>query len=124
MNERFIINGGKKLYGEIEVMGSKNAAFPVLVATLLTKEPCIIGNIPLVEDVLKMILILEKMGAKVEWISKNKIKITCKDIDYKKIPNELLGYFRGAVLLWDHFWQGLIILKQKLREGVLLGQGP
>jgi len=124
MNERFIINGGKKLYGEIEVMGSKNAAFPVLVATLLTKEPCIIGNIPLVEDVLKMILILEKMGAKVEWISKNKIKITCKDIDYKKIPNELLGYFRGAVLLWGPFLARFNNFKTKTPGGCIIGARP
>jgi UDP-N-acetylglucosamine 1-carboxyvinyltransferase len=64
-SQKFIINGGKKLQGEIEVMGSKNTALPVLAATILTKEPCIIGNIPLIEDVLKLIKILEEMGAKV-----------------------------------------------------------
>lgn len=50
--EIFLINGNKKLSGEISVMGSKNASFPVLIATLLTEEDCIIDNIPLVEDVL------------------------------------------------------------------------
>lgn len=110
--------------GEIEVMGSKNAAFPVLVASMLTKDPCIIGNIPLVEDVLKMILILEKMGARVEWLSKNKIKITCKDIDYKKIPNELLVHFRGSVLLWGAMLARFDNFKTATPGGCIIGARP
>ncbi|HQK63669.1 MAG TPA: UDP-N-acetylglucosamine 1-carboxyvinyltransferase, partial [Candidatus Staskawiczbacteria bacterium] len=100
MSEKFIINGGKKLEGEIEVMGSKNTALPVLAATLLTTEPCEIDNLPLIEDIFKLLQVLEKMGAKVEWLSERKIRIQCKDVNIKKIPNELLGHFRGAVLLW------------------------
>ena len=51
MADKFVIKGGKPLKGEIEVGGSKNAAFPILAATILTKEPCIISNVPLIEDV-------------------------------------------------------------------------
>ncbi|MGD0577151.1 MAG: UDP-N-acetylglucosamine 1-carboxyvinyltransferase, partial [Candidatus Staskawiczbacteria bacterium] len=47
--DKFVINGGKKLSGTIEVGGAKNATFPILAATLLTKEPCIISNVPLIE---------------------------------------------------------------------------
>ena len=75
MASKFIIQGAKPLMGEIEVSGCKNAATPILAATLLTDKPCIIGNLPLVEDVLRMIAILEGMGAKVEWLSERKIKI-------------------------------------------------
>lgn len=124
MSERFIINGGKKLQGTIEVMGSKNAAFPVLVASMLTKEPCVIGNIPLVEDVLKMIGILEKMGANVEWLSSNKIKITCKDVNSKKIPNELLGHFRGSVLLWGAMLARFDNFKTATPGGCIIGARP
>ena len=49
--ESFIVQGGKPLKGEIEVRGAKNAAMPILAATLLTKEPSIIDNLPLIEDV-------------------------------------------------------------------------
>lgn len=124
MSEKFVINGGKKLQGEIEVMGSKNAAFPVLVASLLTREPCVIGNIPLVEDVLKMIGILEKMGADVEWLSENKIKITCRDIDYKKIPADVMRHFRGSVLLWGAMLSRFDNFKTATPGGCVIGARP
>ena len=110
--------------GEIEVMGSKNAAFPVLVASLLTKEPCVIGNIPLVEDILKMIDILGKIGAKVEWLEKNKIKITCKDIDLSKIPQDVVSHFRGSVLLWGPLMARFDGLKTKSPGGCIIGARP
>ena len=50
MADKFIIKGGKKLDGEIEVRGSKNAAGPALIACLLTQDECIIDNVPLIED--------------------------------------------------------------------------
>ena len=100
MSDKFIINGGKKLNGIIEVLGSKNVALPILATTILTKEDCIIDNVPLIEDVLKMISLLEIMGAKVEWIEKRKIKINCGKIDPKKLPKDIIGRFRGSALLW------------------------
>ena len=124
MNEKFVINGGRRLQGTIEVMGSKNAAFPVLVATMLTKEPCVIGNIPLVEDVLKMIGILEKMGADVEWLGANKIKITCKNIDPKKFPHDIIGHFRGSVLLWGVLLARFDNFKTATPGGCIIGARP
>lgn len=124
MQEKFVINGGKKLMGEIEVMGSKNATFPVLVASMLTREPCIIGNIPLVEDVLKMIVIMEKMGASVEWLGLNKIKITCKDIYFKKIPNDIVSHFRGSVLLWGGLLARFDNFKTATPGGCIIGARP
>lgn len=124
MADKFVINGGKKLKGEIEVMGSKNAAFPVLVASLLTKEPCIIGNIPLVEDILKMIDILGKIGANIEWLEKNKIKITCSNIDLSKIPQDVISHFRGSVLLWGPLMARFDSLKTKSPGGCIIGARP
>lgn len=71
--EAFLIQGGNKLSGEIETRGSKNAAFPVLVSTLLTDKDCIIDNLPLVEDVFRLLEIFESMKVKVEWIGKEKL---------------------------------------------------
>ena len=100
MSDKFVIKGGKQLKGEIEVGGSKNAALPILAATLLTKEPCVISNIPLIEDVYKFIDILQALGAEIEWLGERKIKIQCKNIDTKKLPNEIIKHFRGSVLFW------------------------
>jgi len=124
MTDKFIINGGRKLSGEIEVKGSKNAGFPILVASLLTKEPCVIGNIPLVEDILKMIDILQKIGANVEWLEKNKIKITCKDIDLSKLPQDIVSHFRGSVLLWGPLIARFDNLKTKSPGGCIIGARP
>ncbi len=54
MSEQFIIKGGKTLRGTIEARGAKNACFPILAATLLTKEDCEIDNIPLIEDIFRL----------------------------------------------------------------------
>ena len=98
--EKFIIQGRQKLKGEIEVGGAKNATFSVLAASILTKEDVVIDNLPLIEDILRMIEILEGMGAKVEWLSKRKIKINTKDIDPQKIDKKKILKFRGSVLLF------------------------
>src|SRR3989338_2997428 len=98
--ERFVINGGKALQGEIEVRGAKNAAFPILAATILTKEDCIIENLPLIEDVYRMIEILESMKAEVEWIGERTVRINTKNLDPSKINKKLVLVFRGAVVLF------------------------
>lgn len=100
VEESFLIHGGKKLEGEIEVMGSKNAAFPVLMATLLTEEDCIIDNLPLVEDVLRLLEIFESMKVKVDWIGKRKVRINAKNINPSKINTSLVLKFRGSILLF------------------------
>ncbi|MFA5432555.1 MAG: UDP-N-acetylglucosamine 1-carboxyvinyltransferase [Candidatus Paceibacterota bacterium] len=98
--EKFVIQGGKKLSGEIEARGSKNAAFPVLIATLLTGEDCVIDNIPLVEDIFRMLEIFESMKVKVEWLGERKIRINAKEMDPLKINSDLVLKFRGSVLLF------------------------
>jgi len=100
MNEEiFVIQGGNKLKGEIEARGSKNAAFPVLIASLLTEEDCIIDNIPLVEDIYRLFEIFESMGVSVEWLGERKVKINAKKMNPSKIRTDLVLKFRGAVVL-------------------------
>ena len=68
MAEQFIINGGKRLKGTIEARGAKNACFPILAATLLTSDECLVENIPLIEDVFLLLEILESLGKEISWI--------------------------------------------------------
>lgn len=95
----FEIEGGKRLSGEIDVCGSKNAAAPIIAATLLTEEPCILSNVPLIEDVLKLIEILKSMGSVVEWLEERTVKITNKDIDPTKMDFALVRKIRMSILL-------------------------
>ncbi|MBP9727824.1 MAG: UDP-N-acetylglucosamine 1-carboxyvinyltransferase [Candidatus Moranbacteria bacterium] len=98
--EVFEIQGGKRLKGEIAVCGSKNATTPILAATLLTKETCVISNLPLIEDVFRMLEILESMGARVEWRGKRTVAVTASNIDPKKMDTELVKQLRSSILLW------------------------
>ena len=99
MSEKFIIHGGKSPKGTIEVRGAKNAALSILAATLLTENPCIVSNLPLIEDIFKMINILEDLGAEVSWLDKRKVKIVCKDINPKKLSPKIICRFRGSILV-------------------------
>lgn len=96
---KFIVNGGKKLGGRIGVRGSKNAATPILTATLLTDRPCVIRNLPLIGDVLTIIKILEGIGSKVDWIEERAVRITNDNIDPSKLNAQLICKIRSSTLL-------------------------
>lgn len=100
MEEKFIIKGGNSLSGEVEIGGYKNAAGPALAAVLLTEEECRLANMPLVEDVFRLIEVLKGMGAEVSWIGKNELKIKAgSNLDPNKIDSSLVGKSRISVLL-------------------------
>jgi len=98
MQERFLIKGGTPLSGEVEVYGYKNSAGAILAGVLLSEESSIIDNLSLCSDVLNQIEILKKMGAKIEWLEKRKIKINPSEISPEKIPLDLFEKMRVSVL--------------------------
>lgn len=100
MPEKFVIQGQKKLQGEIEVRGSKNAAGPILAATLLTDQDCIIDNLPLVEDIFNMLEVLKSMGTKVEWLGERKIRVRADALDPQKMDFDRASKTRISVLLF------------------------
>ena len=98
--QKFIINGGKPLKGTVEIGGYKNAAGPVLAATLLTKEECIIKNLPQVTDVFNLIKVLESIGVEAEWLEENIIKIKAGEkVDPEKMDYSTVEKMRISVLL-------------------------
>ncbi len=98
--EIFRIEGGANLSGEIEVRGSKNAAAPIIAATLLTKEPCILHNVPRIEDVFRLLEIIKSIGAEVEWIGERSIRIEAKHLFPEKMSLEEARRVRMSVLLF------------------------
>lgn len=96
---QFIIQGGVKLKGDVHVGGMKNAALPILAATLLTDEECLLHNIPRITDVLKMLEILSSLGARVEWLAEHDLKICCQGADQAKLDKKLVKSMRASVLL-------------------------
>lgn len=98
--DKFVIHGQKKLSGEIEVGGSKNSAGPILAATLLTDQECVIDNLPLVEDILNMLEVLKSLGVKIEQVSERKIKIKADSLDPQKMDFDKVSRARISVLLF------------------------
>ncbi len=96
--EKFIINGGKPLLGTVKISGSKNAATPIIAATLLTKGDFIIKNIPKIKDVEVMLEILEEMGAKVSY-EDHTVKINTADVEPDKLNREKVKLLRSSILL-------------------------
>ena len=71
--DKFIINGPCKIKGQVSVSGSKNAALPILAATLLFDNPVTIKNLPVVKDIQTMLSLLKSIGSKIK-LSKDKIR--------------------------------------------------
>ncbi len=95
---KFIIKGGKTLKGEISVSGAKNAALPIIAATLLTNEECTITNVPKIGDVEVMLKIMEKLGAQIDFHD-HALKICTKDVKNWKPDVSLVGQMRASVVL-------------------------
>ena len=97
--EKFVINGGNKLHGEIEISGAKNAAVAIIPATILAEDICRIENIPDIRDVQVMVKILIEMGANVRYINSNTLEIDTRYINSYVIPYEMTKYSRSSYYL-------------------------
>lgn len=93
--DRFLIKGGKKLKGTVHISGSKNAALPILVATLLTDEPCVLHRVPNLRDVRTTLKILEYLGKKIEY-KDNTVTITANGPLKNNLPYELVKQMRAS----------------------------
>ena len=124
MQEKFIINGGKMLKGEIEARGAKNAVFPILAATLLTDDKCVIDNIPLIQDVFNFIEILKTLGKKVDWIGERKVQIEGELKEPSPKTEELIKKLRGSVLLLGPILARLKKFNLPQPGGCLIGARP
>ncbi|MDO9230981.1 MAG: UDP-N-acetylglucosamine 1-carboxyvinyltransferase [bacterium] len=122
--EYFEIIGGKKLIGTIDVRGSKNATTPILAATILTKKECVLENLPLIEDVFRMIEILESMGAKIKWLGERKISIKNEKINPQKLDVEKIKKLRSSILLLGSLSARFDNFKLYHPGGCVIGKRP
>ncbi len=97
--EKFIIEGGLPLRGEVTPSGNKNAALPILAACLLTVEPVILHNIPQIRDVIVMRKLLESLGVNVETLDENSWRLTAQDVNAPDLDPELCKHIRASMLL-------------------------
>ncbi|MES2981100.1 MAG: UDP-N-acetylglucosamine 1-carboxyvinyltransferase [Verrucomicrobiota bacterium] len=93
--DKLVVHGGSVIKGSINISGSKNASLPILAATILTGEDCIIRRVPDVSDTNYMIQILSALGADVER-SSGTVRISCADIS-DEAPYELVRRMRASI---------------------------
>ncbi len=99
--EKFVVQGGYKLHGTVTPSGNKNAALPILAATLLTDEEIILENIPKIRDVEIMVNLLESLGSDVRWLDEDILSIKTRIPDKKTIAlnREYACEIRASILL-------------------------
>ncbi|MBQ9227190.1 MAG: UDP-N-acetylglucosamine 1-carboxyvinyltransferase [Eubacterium sp.] len=97
--ENFVINGGRELFGEVNISGAKNAAVAIIPAAILAGDVVRIENIPQISDVQLIIEILDRLGAKIRLINRDTIEIDTKNVQFQSVPYELTSSFRASYYL-------------------------
>jgi len=96
--ERFFVEGGSRLYGEVEVSGAKNAALKLIAAALLAPGRTVLHNVPRIKDVNTMLAVLDGLGAKNEF-SGNTLTIDASTIDSYTAPYDLVRQMRASIVV-------------------------
>jgi UDP-N-acetylglucosamine 1-carboxyvinyltransferase len=97
--DKIIIHGGTPLHGSIRLSGSKNATLPILMASILTDEPIIIGNVPRLRDVATAIELLARLGVKVHWRGEHELELCAAEINSCEAPYELVKTMRASFVV-------------------------
>jgi UDP-N-acetylglucosamine 1-carboxyvinyltransferase len=97
--EKFVIEGGVPLAGTIVPAGNKNGALPILAACLLTEDEVILRNVPRISDAEAMTLLLEGLGARVEWLGPGQVLIDSSSVDTYEVDAGLAERIRASFLL-------------------------
>ncbi len=97
--EELTVKGGRPLYGTVRVSGAKNAALPLIFATILTEEECIIENVPMIRDVEISLDILRVMGAEVYFPSRATLSVCTKNMRAEAPPPDLVSELRASTYL-------------------------
>ena len=127
--DRFLIEGGAPLQGETFVSGAKNAALPILCASLLSSQPLVVRNLPPLRDVRTMTRLLTGMGVTVQTLSseglgQEVLRLEAGNVDKLEAPYELVKTMRASILVLGpmlaRFGQALV----SLPGGCAIGQRP
>ncbi len=95
--EKFVINGGTPLHGEVTISGAKNAAVAIIPAAILSQDVCRIENIPTsISDVAMMMRILKHIGADVKMINKSTLEIDARKVNSYVISHDMTKYLRAS----------------------------
>ena len=96
---QYIVEGGRTLHGTIRPSGNKNAALPIVAASLLSEKPVNLENVPHIRDIETLIELLVSIGASVQWTGDNSLRIEAKDLTARDLDPALCAKIRASILL-------------------------
>src|SRR3954454_3947080 len=97
--EKFVIQGGVPLSGELTVAGNKNAALPILAACLLTEEEVLLRRVPRIRDTEAQLALLERLGVEADWIGDNDLRLCAASVTENEVDEDLSETIRASFLL-------------------------
>ncbi|MBI4272858.1 UDP-N-acetylglucosamine 1-carboxyvinyltransferase [Candidatus Uhrbacteria bacterium] len=121
---KFVINGQKKLTGTVRVLGAKNAILPIIAATVLTENECVISNVPHISDVETMLQILRSMGGSARWSSEHELTICNRALACKPLDQKLVKRLRASVLFLGPFLVRFTSFTLGEPGGCIIGNRP
>ncbi len=95
----YIVEGGQPISGTVRPAGNKNAALPALAAALLTRDDVLLENVPHIGDVRTMLELLRHLGADVEWVAHNSVRIRAENVYSPTLESALAARIRASILL-------------------------
>ena len=117
--------GGQQLNGSVRVSGAKNATLPIMAAALLTDEPCVIDNVPILADIFVMAELLRHLGATVEVDEAgHRVTIQARDIVHNYAPEELVKQMRASFLVSGPILSRTGLIETTPPGGCKLGSRP
>jgi UDP-N-acetylglucosamine 1-carboxyvinyltransferase len=96
---QFIVEGGQRLSGSIRPAGNKNAALPIVAASLLTDQPVTLENVPRIRDVETLVELVRSVGASAEWTARNTLVIHAREVRAAELDARLCARIRASILL-------------------------
>lgn len=121
--DKILIEGGRRLEGEVEISGAKNAALPIMAACILAEETCDLDNIPELRDLNTMARLLSHMGAEVE-LEPGRVKIRSGKIDNPAAPYDLVKTMRASALVLGPLLARYGQAQVSLPGGCAIGERP
>lgn len=123
--DKMRIRGGKPLHGKVDVSGSKNAALPILVASLLTEERCVFRRVPDLQDIRTILKVLTQMGViEHSRLTNNQVEIQAESLTSREAPYDLVRTMRASVLVLGPLLARFGEAKVSLPGGCAIGARP
>ncbi|HLV28937.1 MAG TPA: UDP-N-acetylglucosamine 1-carboxyvinyltransferase [Burkholderiaceae bacterium] len=122
--DKLLIRGGKRLHGEVSISGAKNAALPILCASLLTADTLTLENVPVLRDIATSLRLLQRLGVKYRNGSSHRVELEASELTSLEAPYELVKTMRASILVLGPLLARFGEARVSLPGGCAIGQRP